>query len=147
MASQQRQAFGFLSRSTPSNRGGAPSRPLPAPVQPPSRPLPPLSSFNPLAPWLSTEYYEDALSGFNQYDPALWLPTMKYEAGAFMLGPWLFITIGSAIATYYFLVINPDHKDWVSMPLDAHIVMGGALSFLVVMRTDASMNRWWEARC
>ena len=33
------------------------------------------------------------------------------------------------------------------MSADAHVVMGGALSFLVVFRTNASYDRWWEARC
>jgi putative membrane protein len=43
--------------------------------------------------------------------------------------------------------VDPRLQSALSMPMDAHIVMGGALSFLVVFRTNSSYNRWWEARC
>ena len=97
--------------------------------------------------WLASEYYESAGARFNTYDPALWLPTLKVEAGEFMRGLWLLITFGTLAVCVFFLYIHPDKRDLVSMPLDAHIVLGSALSFLIVMRTNSSMNCWWEARC
>merc|ERR1719253_1966203 len=63
-----------------------------------------------------------------------------------MLLPWLLLTVGCLLLTVYVEIIAPQHKDWVSAPLDAHTIMGAALSFLVVMRTDASMDRWYDAR-
>ena len=38
------------------------------------------------------------------------------------------------LATVYFqLFADESHKEWVNMPLDAHVVMGGALSFLYLV--------------
>ena len=96
--------------------------------------------------WLSTEYYQEALSGFNLYEPLFWLPTISYRVGDFMFWPWMISTIASTLGCCY-VAYFPHHTEYFDMPLDAHVVMGSALSFLVVMRTDASMNRWWEARC
>ena len=102
----------------------------------------------PDARWLSTPYYDEARGAFNSYDPTLWLPTLSFKLSEFIWGPWFCISAGVTLATIYFMLYAPEsQKSWVDMPLDAHIVMGGALSFLVVMRTDTSMERWWEARC
>ena len=35
---------------------------------------------------------------------------------------------------------------WVSLPPFAHTVLGGALSFIMVFRTNTAYSRWWEAR-
>ena len=96
--------------------------------------------------WLSTEYYQEALSEFNVYEPLFWLPTISYRVGDFMFWPWMISTIATTLGCCY-VAYFPHHTEYFDMPLDAHVVMGSALSFLVVMRTDASMNRWWEARC
>ena len=90
--------------------------------------------------WVSSSYYDEALAGFNIYDPTKWLPTITYNVNGIMFYPWVFVTAFSFFATLYFesSLATDAQKKWVEMPLDAHIVMGGALSFLVVMRTDAS---------
>jgi putative membrane protein len=121
--------------------GGAPSYPIlpPAPLLRPGSPAP-------NERWLDTEFYNAAGEGFNKYDPTDWLATLKFEMTSFMFPPWAIITGGCLLGTAYIELIAPEHRDWVSAPLDAHTIMGAALSFLVVMRTDASMNRWWDAR-
>jgi putative membrane protein len=40
--------------------------------------------------------------------------------------------------------LEPHHL--FSMPIDAHVVMGSALAFLVVMRLDGALKQWREAR-
>eukprot|EP00900_Chrysochromulina_parva_P010906 jgi/Chrpa1/19817/Chrysochromulina_OHIO_Genome00024398-RA len=94
--------------------------------------------------WLSTEYYQEALSEFNVYEPLFWLSTISYRVGDFMFWPWMISTIASTLGCCY-VAYFPQHTEYFDMPLDAHVVMGSALSFLVVMRTDASMNRCPEA--
>jgi putative membrane protein len=37
-------------------------------------------------------------------------------------------------------------SEFLNFSMDAHVVLGGALSFLVVFRTNSSYDRWWEAR-
>lgn len=137
--------FAQLSRMTPfrSARGGSDAAGGPpqymAAVGPSNDGYQQLQpEFAPGEPWLSTDYYKDALAQFNIYDPTFWIPTLSMKVSGIMFYPWLIITVLAAILTFYFLEINPEHKELVAMPLDAHIVMGGALSFLVVMRTDAS---------
>ena len=87
-------------------------------------------------PWLSSQFYSEALHAFNFYDPSLWLPTIYINFKGIMFWPWIILTVSVTVMAYYFIEISPEHK--VTMPMDAHVVMGGALSFLVVMRTDAS---------
>ena len=87
-------------------------------------------------PWLSSQFYSEALRAFNFYDPSLWLPTIYINFKGIMFWPWIILTVSVTVMAYYFIEISPEHK--VTMPMDAHVVMGGALSFLVVMRTDAS---------
>ena len=96
--------------------------------------------------WLSGEY-DEAGENFYKYDPGEWLPTIKIEVTEFMFWPWMLITIYASILTFYVQVIHPDIKEWFSMPIDAHVVLGGTLSFLMVFRTNSSYDRWWEARC
>jgi len=98
--------------------------------------------------YLSGGYYEEALANFNIYDPTQWLPTIQYQVFGIMLWPWLLCTFWCLFWTiFYKLYATESQLAWFEMPVDAHVVMGGALGFLVVMRTDASMERWWEARC
>jgi hypothetical protein len=88
--------------------------------------------------WLNKENYEEALEGFDLYDPEEWLPTLSLTVSDFMFWPWVLISLLCLSCTVYVELINPDHKEWFDAPLDAHVIMGGALSFLIVMRTDAS---------
>ena len=109
--------------------------------------LPPETPEMNLEPWLDTTYYQEALDGFNIYDPTLWLPTIRFSVKGMMFWPWFLISLSTFLLAYDLLSLHPEHVDLIMMPLTAHGVLGGALSFLVVMRTDTSMNRWWEARC
>ena len=64
-----------------------------------------------------------------------------------MFMPWFGLTVSSFFLTF----IIENHANWMreyfSMPMDAHVVMGTGLTFLVVFRTNSSYDRWWEARC
>ena len=118
---------------------------------PPSRPRKILSdgdaSTDSQDKWLSQEHYRTAASAFYRYDPAQWLPTLNFVVTPFMLWPWALVTATVSLLVLYVELVQPELKAWFSMPLDAHVVMGGALSFLVVFRTNSSYDRWWEARC
>jgi len=113
-----------------------------AQLQPPPEPEPESP-----ATWLSQSFYAEARANFNSYDPGVWIGNTNVNVMGLMFWPWFGVTIWCFLLTIYFEVISPSHKEWVAMPMDAHVLMGGALGFLVVMRTDASMERWWEARC
>eukprot|EP00966_Prymnesium_polylepis_P230274 5328261-Prymnesium_polylepis.1 len=86
--------------------------------------------------WLNHEYYRDAATKFNHYDPTLWGPTLSLRMTAFMFYPWAIITTLVTVLTWFLEA----HKEFIgefSLSTDAHIVMGGTLSFLVVFRTNA----------
>ena len=89
--------------------------------------------------WLATEYYAEAREGFNTYNPEEWMPTLKFKFSSFMFPPWFAIFLFCVGGTVYIEMYASDEiKAWVQMPLDAHTVLGSALSFLIVMRTDNS---------
>ena len=96
--------------------------------------------------WLNLDHYQEAADGFAAYDPEEWLPTLAFSISEFMFWPWAMISSLCLALTIYVEFIDPERKPWVDAPIDAHVILGGALSFLVVMRTDASMNRWQDAR-
>ena len=97
------------------------------------------------ARWLNLETYKAKDDIFNKYDPMAWLPTIKFQVSEFMLPPWLFTSL-TCFALTVWVELYPQYKELFNAPLDAHTIMGAALSFLVVMRTDTSMTRWWDAR-
>ena len=88
--------------------------------------------------WLNAEVYQESLEGFDLYDPEEWLPTLSLSLSDFMFWPWILISMFCLGCTIFVELIAPEHKEWFDAPLDAHVIMGGALSFLIVMRTDAS---------
>ena len=66
----------------------------------------------------------------------------------FMLWPWLAVTVWCGLLTLYLQFFNPDLiHHYFDLSSDVHTVMGGALAFLIVFRTNSSYDRWWEARC
>ena len=98
--------------------------------------------------FLSQRHYTAAREGFQVYDPTQWLPTLKLSiSSAFMWYPWALMTGFAVLLCFYVEVVQPELRPLFSAPIDAHVVMGGALSFLIVFRTNASYDRWWEARC
>ena len=90
------------------------------------------------ATWLNHTNYTEVLDGFDLYDPEEWLPTLSLAVSDFMFWPWILISGLCLACTIYVELIAPEHKEWFDAPIDAHVIMGGALSFLIVMRTDAS---------
>ena len=141
---QQQYAYDAAAYQQYWNQYGYPPQQIP----PPRSHGAPRAEAEDSAMWLNQRFYEEAKSGFTFYEPEEWLPTLSMKISQFMFWPWATLSGLTLAATVYFqLFADEEHKSWVNMPLDAHVVMGGALSFLIVMRTDASMNRWWEARC
>ena len=63
----------------------------------------------------------------------------------FMLYPFGLV-VSFSLALTLLAQLSDTFRDFCSMSMDAHIVLGGALSFLVVFRTNSSYDRWWEAR-
>ena len=96
--------------------------------------------------WLSASHYTEASRKFFKYNPQLWLSTLRCEVTEFMFWPWALITGFVFVLTFLVEVISPGLKPLLTMPMDAHVVLGGALSFLVVFRTNSAYDRWWEAR-
>jgi len=97
--------------------------------------------------YLSQEFYEKAISNFNAYEPELWVPTLSITMTTFMMMPWLLITLFCFALTWFVETFaSPEVRSFFSIPTDAHIVLGSALSFLIVFRTNTSYDRWWAAR-
>ena len=92
-------------------------------------------------------YYRKQTVGFSKYSPESWSETIVFRLHGFTFKPWFGLTATISVVTF----IIENHANWLrdyfSMPMDAHVVMGSALSFLVVFRTNSSYDRWWEARC
>lgn len=97
--------------------------------------------------WLNLRYYNARADSFASYDPESWGQTISIRLPRFVLLPWLSVSLWCLSLTYYIEVINPAAMVRFSFDMDAHVVLGSALSFLVVFRTNSSYARWWEARC
>lgn len=69
----------------------------------------------------------------------------KIDSGSFQ--PWALVTTAVVIFACYVEFLHPGGHETFAVPMDAHVVLGGALSFLIVFRTDSAYSRWWEARC
>ena len=101
------------------------------------------------AGWLSRDFYTDAASGFVNYDPGSWMETIRFSMSTFVFVPWFMITGSTCLFTFYVLQLSPSLREFFAeaeYPMDAHVAMGSALSFLIVFRTNSSYGRWWEAR-
>ena len=71
---------------------------------------------------------------------------MVSDIPMFVMLPWVLLTLFTLalnilVSTYY---RKPPW--WTSVPPFAHTVVGGALTFLMVFRTNTAYSRWWEAR-
>ena len=97
-------------------------------------------------PFTNRELLEEAAGNFSQYDPEAWMPTLSARMTPFIFYPWSIITVTITLLTIYVETHRELLPDF-SFSTDAHVIMGGALSFLVVFRTNSSYDRWWEARC
>ena len=96
--------------------------------------------------WLDTDHYEDAQDRFNSYKTDEWMSTLLFRLTPFILGPWLLLTFYVLVLVMWVQWVQPSLRPLFGQPIDAHVVLGSALSFLVVFRTNASYDRWSEAR-
>jgi len=97
--------------------------------------------------FLAASHYQTVADGFYRYDPELWLPTLRFSMTPFMLPPWALISATSFAMTFYVEVISPSMRETFSLDPTGAVVLGSALSFLVVFRTNAAFDRWFTARC
>ena len=97
--------------------------------------------------FLSSTHYQHVASSFSTYDPELWLPTLRVSVTPFMLGPWIVITGCTFCLTFWVCVVDEGLSEAFSLDPTGPVVLGSALSFLVVFRTNAAFERWWAARC
>ena len=90
-----------------------------------------------------------APASFVNYDADEWLPTIRAAVSdlpQFVLKPWIILTVFTLVLNVYVDVFFKKPPWWVTMPPFAHTVVGGALTFLMVFRTNTAYSRWWEAR-
>ena len=74
--------------------------------------------------WLSSSFYEAATDAFMEYDPNSWLQTIRITLTPFIFAPFVGIVGFTFILTIVAQLVDADHKEWISMPMDAHVVMG-----------------------
>ena len=75
--------------------------------------MPPETPEMNLEPWLDTTYYQEALDGFNIYDPTLWLPTIRFSVKGMMFWPWFLISLSTFLLAYDLLSLHPEHVDLI----------------------------------
>ena len=95
---------------------------------------------------LNVEHYRSGADNFNEYDPEAWIPTLSLKITPFMLWPFVIVTSWSLFLTVYLMNVDDGLMEYFSLSFDAHSLLGGALAFLVVFRTNSSYDRWWAAR-
>lgn len=104
----------------------------------------PIKAFGDDERFLNHAYYKEAAKRFYRYDGTLWRETLVPEANGFVLWPWGLITAWCFLLTVAIEFFSLPSMG--NMPATVHTVLGGALSFLLVFRTNAAYARWWEAR-
>lgn len=97
------------------------------------------------ARFLSEPYYNEKKARFRKYDPALWGPTLKIDVSGFMLIPWVSLVTLTTMLCFAGKVF-PFIMPILSLTPQVHTVLGGALAFVMVFRTNTAYSRWWEAR-
>lgn len=88
-------------------------------------------------------------TSFLKYDPSEWLPPMRLQLtslNSFVMIPLGLLTALTFVLTLFAGVGEGPPPAWLNLPTFAHVVLGGALSFLMVFRTNTAYSRWWEAR-
>jgi putative membrane protein len=83
------------------------------------------------------------LAGVIDYDPKRWLPLVLRLRGTVFVG-----VIGRVLATAAVgaLAVYLFHARGLKFPPLAHTLIGAALALLLVFRTNASYDRYWEGR-
>jgi len=98
------------------------------------------------ARFLSEAHYRQELAKYRRYDPSNWWDTLHLHASSFLLKPWLMLISFTIFLTKLCKDWNPELLPMVSLNPMVHTVMGSALSFIIVFRTNAAYSRWWEGR-
>ena len=95
--------------------------------------------------FLSEAYYREKLAGFRKYDPGLWKSTLTVNMSPFMAIPFS-ILICFTLALVLLGKAFPPMAPFLALGPQVHTVLGAALSFIMVFRTNTAYSRWWEAR-
>lgn len=87
--------------------------------------------------FLSETFYRRELKKFRSYHPEDWWDTLQVRATKFIVLPWCFLVISTLILTKVTKDYLPSLIPVVSLNPMVHTVLGSALSFVVVFRTNA----------
>ena len=96
--------------------------------------------------YLSEMHYRERLNKFRKYNPDHWWGTLKVHASGFMVKPWAALVIFTLALTKFAKDYMPEFLPEVSLNPSVHAVLGSALSFIMVFRTNTAYSRWGEAR-
>jgi len=94
--------------------------------------------------FLNERWYQMRAAHFHRYDAKTWFKTMMPSAHKFVLLPWGLVTAWTFVLSASLELLGITAVG--NLPATMHTVLGGALSFLLVFRTNTSYARWWEAR-
>jgi len=96
--------------------------------------------------FLCEAFYREKVGGFRpKYDPELWRSTMSINMSPFMTIP-LGGLVGWTLVLFVVGKIVPAVSPLLALGPQVHTVLGGALAFVLVFRTNTAYSRWWEAR-
>ena len=96
--------------------------------------------------FLSEAFYREKLRGFRKYNPETWQSTMKVDiTNPFLFVPFIALVVFTT-CLFSLSKLIPATLAALSLGPQVHTVLGAALSFLMVFRTNTAYSRWWEAR-
>lgn len=85
---------------------------------------------------LCESFYRAKLSSFRQYEPEKWAHTLTLHASRFVLQPCLLIVLYTVLLIKLAIEWTPWLMPFFTLNPLAHTVLGSALSFLMVFRTN-----------
>ena len=95
--------------------------------------------------FLSQDYYNEKLTGFRRYDPSSWWSTLVLSTSPFLMWP-CGLLVGWTFILFVMGKMLPFTAPLLALGPQVHTVLGAALSFVMVFRTNTAYSRWWEAR-
>lgn len=95
--------------------------------------------------FLSEAFYRERIACFRKYDPSLWRDTLRIHMSDFMRVPFMLLLAWTTFLAFLGRAV-PALDPLLSVGPQVHTVLGAALSFIMVFRTNTAYSRWWEAR-
>ena len=92
--------------------------------------------------FLSDSHYRSALRNFHKYDAGLWASTIRLQVNPFMLFPFTALVGFCLLLTAFQKFVAPPDMQYVfNLAPMVHTVLGAALSFVIVFRTNTAYVR------